>query len=38
MTLDRDNIIDVVDALRPEDEIRFNQGNQASLALPDNIF
>lgn len=38
MTLDRDDIIDVVDTLRPEDEIRFNQGIKASLALPDNIF
>ncbi len=38
MTLDRDNIIDVVDVLRPEDEIRFNQGIKASLALLDNIF
>ena len=38
MTLDRDDIIDVVDTLRPEDEIRFNQRIKASLALPDNIF
>lgn len=38
MTLDRNDIIDVVDTLRPEDEIRFNQGIKASLALPDNIF
>lgn len=38
MTLDRDDIIDVVDTLRPEDEIRFNQGIKASLALPNNLF
>ncbi len=38
MTLDRNDIIDVVDLLRPEDEIRFNQGIKASLALPNNLF
>lgn len=38
MTIDRSDIIDIVDTLRPEDEIRFNQGIQASLALPDNLF
>lgn len=38
MTLDRSDIIAVVDTLRPEDEIRFNQGIKASLALPNNLF
>lgn len=38
MTIDRNDILDVVDTLRPEDEIRFNQGLKASLALPDNLF
>lgn len=33
MTLDHDDIIDVVDILRPEDEVRFNQGLMFSLAL-----
>lgn len=33
MTLDHDDIIDVVDILRPEDEVRFNQGLMISLAL-----
>ncbi len=37
MTLDRNNIINVVDTLRPEDEIRFNKGIKESLALSDNI-
>lgn len=37
MTLDRSDIIEVVDTLRPEDEIRFNRGLKASLALPDHI-
>ena len=31
--LDHDDIIDVVDILRPEDEVRFNQGLMISLAL-----
>ena len=38
MTIDRDDIIDVVDTLRPEDEIRFNLGLKVSLDLKDNIF
>ena len=38
MTIDRNDIIDVVDTLRPEDEIRFNQGIKASLALTDSLF
>ena len=38
MTIDRDDIIEVVDTLRPEDEIRFNQGLKVSLDLKDNIF
>ena len=38
MTIDRDDIIDVVDTLRPEDEIRFDQGLKVSLDLRDNIF
>lgn len=37
MTIDRDDIIDVVDTLRPEDEIRFNQGIKFSLDLNENI-
>ena len=33
MTIDKDDIVDVVDYLRPEDEVRFNQAIKASLAL-----
>ena len=38
MTVDHDDIIAVVDMLRDEDEIRFNQGIIASLALPNTLF
>lgn len=33
MTVDKDDIIDVVDYLRPEDEIRFNDALKVSLSL-----
>lgn len=33
MTVDKDDIIDVVDYLRPEDEVRFNHALKVSLSL-----
>lgn len=37
MTVDKNDIIDVVDYLRPEDEIRFNEAIKVSLALNENF-
>lgn len=33
MTVDKSNIVDVVDTLRPEDVIRFNQAIKTSLSI-----
>lgn len=38
MTIDKSNIVDVVDYLRPEDVIRLNEAIKISFALSENVF